>query len=80
MPEAETRTVSTFLDRILHELRRALRGPIYRIYKGGLAALHEYALAQGWLTPSGQAAAFLRLTDLGLKVLAADQCRRGLPP
>lgn len=48
-------TSENILDHILHELRRALRGPIFRIQKGELGTLHDSALEQGWLAPVPQA-------------------------
>lgn len=81
------------LDHILHELRRALRGPIFRIRTGELGPLHDSALQQGWLMPASPGPRTcvdprqwpmpgtierLQLTDRGLKVLAEDQCRNGL--
>ena len=80
MPEeVRAEAVNNILDHVLHELRRALSQPIFRIHKGGIAPLHEYALEHGWFAPSRHGGAFLDLTDAGLKVLAEDQCRRGLP-
>jgi hypothetical protein len=84
------------LDHILHELRRALRSPIFRIRTGALGPLHDSALEQGWLAPAPPGPRScadprrwpnqgpgtierLQLTDRGLKILAEDQCRNGLP-
>jgi hypothetical protein len=81
------------LDHILHELRRALRSPIFRIRTGELGPLHDSAIDQGWLMPAPAAPRTcvdprqwpmpgtierLQLTDRGLKILAEDQCRNGL--
>ena len=35
------------INPLLHELRRALRGPIFRIHKGALGPLHDRALEHG---------------------------------
>lgn len=75
---AEAIVVNDTIDNVLHELRRALPGPIFRMYRGALGPIHEFAVARCWLMPSPHGAAYLALSDAGLKVLAEDQIRRGL--
>jgi hypothetical protein len=75
--------IAPIIEHVLHELRRALARPIYRIHKGQVGPVHEFALAQGWFRPMfpnlfGEPS-MVALTDLGLKMLAEDQCRNGLP-
>ena len=69
---------SRIIDDVVHELRRALRGPIFHIYRGELGPLHDFAIEHGWLGPSRHGEAYLALTDRGLRFLADDQNRRGL--
>jgi hypothetical protein len=79
----EAPAIAPIIEHVLHELRRALLRPIYRIHKGQVGPAHEFALAQGWLKPAPPITLFgeasmVALTDLGLKMLAEDQCRNGL--
>lgn len=80
MPEAaQTIAVELIIDKILHELKRALIAPIPRIHKGQLGPVHDMAVALGWLTRSDGGRvrrAYLDLTRSGRQALHDAQTRR----
>lgn len=43
--------INLVIDHVLHELKRAKKGPIYRVCKGGIAPLHDIAVSWGWFRP-----------------------------
>lgn len=87
MSEAQDLAVDIVIDHVLHELRRAVKGPIYRVGKGGIAPLHDIAVGFGWLRPAAALSwsvkrrrpppqSMLALTPAGKQALLDDQRRR----
>ena len=68
------------LDLVLHELRRALVAPIYRVYRGEIAPYHAAAVSFGWLAPpvvdTPASGYLLALTATGRQALARAQAMR----
>lgn len=65
------------IDHILHEVRRAVRGPVYQVPSGPIALCQGTARAFGWLQPVPSARYLVAVTDAGLKALAAQAALHG---
>lgn len=82
IPDGPALAAAIVIADIVHELRRAHAGPIFRVYRGPVAAAHAGGIAFGWLAPqrvtyTAQApriasVPLLALTEAGRAALSAS--------